>query len=320
MAFEMGEAGGATLMERSAGGADKRRRRAALLVVLSLLCAALAGCAARGAQSPSMPSARVDRFDEARAWRLIELQLGYGQRPAGSPQLRRLAVVLKTMLPQGHFEPLPGQPELRNIVGTVPGALPAIVVGAHYDTLAAPRGFLGANNGAAGTAVVVALARELARAHRARGAPELRFVLFDGEEPSAGTPEGDPDFYANSLRGSQAYVAAHPGHLRAMVLLDYVANKGLRLPREASSDPVLWKQVQDAARTVGVGEVFPDGTETEVLDDHTPFLHARVPAVDLIDWSYPGHQLGDTLDKLSVRSVDAVGETMMQLLLAMSVT
>jgi hypothetical protein len=31
--------------------------------------------------------------------------------------------------------------------------------------------------------------------------------------------------------------------------------------------------------------------------------------VDLIDWSYPGHDVSDRLDKLSPRSLDAVGET-----------
>jgi hypothetical protein len=35
--------------------------------------------------------------------------------------------------------------------------------------------------------------------------------------------------------------------------------------------------------------------------------------VDLIDWSYRGHDLSDRLDKLSRRSLDAVGETVVQL-------
>ena len=39
-----------------------------------------------------------------------------------------------------------------------------------------------------------------------------------------------------------------------------------------------------------------------------------IPAVDLIDWSYPGHSKSDTLDKLSVRSMDAVGETLTEYL------
>jgi glutaminyl-peptide cyclotransferase len=95
-----------------------------------------------------------------------------------------------------------------------------------------------------------------------------------------------------------------------MVLLDYIANKGLRLPREGSSDEALWARVRAAAQSVGVGAVFPASTETTIYDDHTPFLRAGIPSVDLIDFSYRyADGLRDTLDKLSVRSLDAVGET-----------
>jgi hypothetical protein len=76
----------------------------------------------------------------------------------------------------------------------------------------------------------------------------------------------------------------------------------------------LWSRLRDAATKAGAGAVFPDGAETTIIDDHTPFLRAGVPAVDLIDWRYPGHTLADTLDNLSVRSMDAVGETLAELL------
>jgi len=252
-------------------------------------------------------------FDAEAAWRTIELQLRAGQRLAGSPQLRRLAVRLRRMLPRGRFERVPGDRGLRNIVGIVPGRRPAIVIGAHYDTLAVPKGFLGANNGAAGTAITVQLAHEVMKLRRPEGAPEIRFVLFDGEEPADALPEDTADFYSSGLRGSRAYVARHDATTRAMVLLDYVANRGLRLPREASSTPTLWAEVRAAAREAGHAAVFPDDDQQTIIDDHTPFLRAGIPAVDLIDWSYPGHDTGDTLDKLSIRSVDAVGETLVQL-------
>jgi hypothetical protein len=95
----------------------------------------------------------------------------------------------------------------------------------------------------------------------------------------------------------------------AMLLLDYVGNKGLRLPREGSSNPRLWARVRAASRSVGAKRVFPPDTGATITDDHTPFLHAGVPSVDLIDWSYPGHDVSDRLDRLSRRSLDAVGET-----------
>jgi glutaminyl-peptide cyclotransferase len=255
---------------------------------------------------------RVDRFDADRAWRLIERQVAYGQRPAGSPQLRQLARRLRPLLPNGRFEPVPGSPGLRNIVGTLPGRRPAIVIGAHYDTLVRPRGFVGVNNGAAGTAAVIEAARALGRQPRPPGARELRFVLFDGEEPAVGLPEESSNFYRHGLRGSRAYVAGHPDQTAAMILLDYIAGRGLRLPREATSSPALWREVRAAARRVGAIRNFPDATGRSIVDDHSPFLRAGVPAVDLIDWSYPGHELSDGLDRLSRHSLDVVGETVVE--------
>jgi glutaminyl-peptide cyclotransferase len=281
-----------------------------------VVSAALLALASGGGPGSSVASAdlRVDRFDAERTWRVVKDQLTYGQRPAGSPQLRRLARRLRASLPNGRFEAVPGGPGLRNVVGTLPGSRPGIVLGAHYDTLVKPLGFVGANNGAAGTAVVVEVARALSRVRRPGPAREVRFVLFDGEEPSAGLPEESTDFYHSGLRGSRAYVARHPGRTAAMVLLDYVGNRGLRLPREGSSTPALWNRVRRAARRVGAARFFPDGTGVRITDDHTPFLRAGVPAVDLIDWSYPGHDLSDRLDRLSRESLDAVGETVVELL------
>jgi glutaminyl-peptide cyclotransferase len=257
----------------------------------------------------AVPKATVDRFDAPRAFALIRRQLAYGQRPAGSRPLRRLAEVLRRQLPGGRFEPVRGHPGLRNVVGTLPGSAPAIVVGAHYDTEYHPKGFVGANDGAAGTAAVV----ELARALRSTSGREVRFVLFDGEEEGPGC--SDARFPECALRGSRAYVAAHRGEVGQMVLLDYIANKGLRLPREGSSDKALWARVRAAARSVGVGAVFPSTTETTIYDDHTPFLRAGIPSVDLIDFSYRyADGVQDTVDKLSARSLDAVGETVYALL------
>ena len=262
-----------------------------------------------------MPKPTTDRFDERYAFALLKRQVRkYGWRPAGSRALRRLALDLRRRLPNGRLEPLGDEhPRLRNVVGTVPGTEPAIVIGAHYDVEARPKGFVGANDGAAGTAAVVTLARALARAERPAGAPELRFVLFDGEEE----PAGCDDFAACGLRGSRAYVRDHGDEpIQAMILLDYVASKRLRLPREGSSDEGLWIRLREAARRVGAARVFPATSDVSLLDDHVPFLEQGIPAVDLIDWQYEYKDtLRDTVGKTSRRSLDVVGETVADLLL-----
>ena len=272
---------------------------------------ALAGC---GGDEPAQTDATLsqDRFDSAAAFELIERQVGYGTRPAGSPQLRRLAEELRPMLPDGAFEPVQGG--LRNVVGTIPGTKPAILVAAHYDTEYQPPGFVGANDGAAGTAAVVQLARTLEGELAGTRHREVRFALFDGEEEPPGCPQSR--FEECALRGSKAYAAAHRGEIGELVLLDYIANEGLRLPREGNSDPALWERLRDAAARVGAEGTFPDETGASVIDDHFPFLEQGVPSIDLIDFSYEhADTLEDTPDKLSEQSLDAVGEAVAQLVI-----
>jgi len=260
------------------------------------------------------PLPRANRFDGAAAFGLLREQVRrYGWRPAGSPALRRLAVRLRALMPRGRLEAIRGHPRLRNVVGTVPGRRPAIVVAAHYDVEALPEGFVGANDGAAGTAAVVTLARAFAKARRPRAARELRFVLFDGEEEPAGcTP-----FEACGIRGSRAYARRNAGEVSALVLLDYIAEKqGLRFARELGSDAGLWARLRAAAADVGVGALFPAAPASgEVLDDHTPFTRRGVRAIDIIDFDYPQRDsLQDDLDAVSQRSLDAVGEAVHRLL------
>jgi glutaminyl-peptide cyclotransferase len=268
----------------------------------------LAGCGS--SDSTDQPN----RFDAARAMALVRRQIDVGPRPAGSPQLRQLATELRPMLPGGTFEPFPStgpQQGLRNIVGLLPGRPPAILIGAHYDTQYRPKGFVGANDSAAGTAALIELARDL-RSVLPADHREVRFVLFDGEEAPPGC--SDRDFQYCALRGSRAYAAAHPGQVGDMILLDYIANKAARIPRETNSDAALWAELRHAAEQVGAEDVFPSGTQTPIIDDHIPFLEQGVPSIDLIDWSYPyknGDQ--DTLDKLDPAVLDEVGETVAQL-------
>jgi acetylornithine deacetylase/succinyl-diaminopimelate desuccinylase-like protein len=254
------------------------------------------------------PQASVDRFDGARAFRELRAQVALGPRPAGSAASRRLAERLRGELPAGAFEPVPGG--LRNVVGALPGREPAILVAAHYDTKDLP-GFVGANDGAGGTAAVVELARALGRSG-APGDREVLFALFDGEE----SPRGSRDFLRDGLRGSRAYARAHAGRLlREVVVVDFVADRRLSLPRERGSDPGLWARLRAAARRVGVAGVFPNRVRGAIEDDHTPFAAAGLPAIDLIDFDYaPFHTRGDDASAVSQPSLDAAGEALVELL------
>lgn len=285
-----------------------RRRphaRALLAFVLALVAIGLAACGSGGgteASTATAPRPVADRFDGVRAFEDLAMQVELGPRPTGSPAARMLAESLRERLPEGAIEEGPGG--VRNVVGRLPGEGPAILVGAHYDTYDIP-GFVGANDGAGGVATVLELARVLQE--RDRGGREIRFVLFDAEE----APPGSDDFLGEGVRGSRAYLEAHRDEIGEVVVIDFVADRDLSLPREEGSDEALWSELRRAAADAGVGGFFPDETRPEIFDDHTPFAEAGIPAIDLIDFDFPEwHTVEDDLDVVSADSLDVAGEAL----------
>lgn len=250
----------------------------------------------------------MDRFDAAKAFAFLRWQVELGPRPAGSATSRQLAERLRAELPGGRFQAVPIG--MRNVIGFLPGRDRSrlVVVGAHYDTEELPD-FLGANDGASGTAVVVQLARTL-RARTLR--PSIAFILFDGEEDPPGSPPGAFERYG--LRGSKVAARTFP-HAEAAIVLDMIGDRHLSIPREALSDERLWGRLRAAARRVGAGWAFPPQTRSPILDDHIPFSRAGVQAIDVIDFTFPcWHRTCDDMTAVSASSLDAVGETVLELL------
>jgi glutaminyl-peptide cyclotransferase len=281
-----------------------------VLVGGGLIVAAVVGAFDGDDEPVAAAALRADRFDRDRAFADLRYQVELGPRPAGSETSKQLAGWLAERLPDGRLQKLRGG--LQNVVGGIPGRGKAILVAAHYDTKDIPD-FVGANDGAGGTAAVLEIARYMERARRPAGAPPIRFVLFDGEE----SPDDSLDFYETGLRGSKPYARKHAKRLRAMILLDFVAEKGgMRIPREASSHFGLWNRLRAAARKVGALSAFPDETSGPVLDDHTPFLRRGVPAINLIDFTFDcWHKTCDDMTAVSARALDLAGETVVRMLL-----
>jgi glutaminyl-peptide cyclotransferase len=267
-----------------------------LLMLLAIVVVGASGAAAAPRRA----------FDERAAFSFLRQQVQLGPRPAGTAASRRLAALLRARVPNGRYQPVPGG--LRNVVGVVRGRNPGrvVVVGAHYDTKDIP-GFVGANDGGSGTAVVLQLARTI-RPRELR--PTVVFIFFDGEESP---PESD-DFLKDGLRGSKVAARAYR-KAESMILLDLVGDRHLAILREQGSNPRLWAQLRAAARRKGKLAAFPNRTTGTVLDDHIPFQRVGVPAVDVIDFDFPcWHRTCDDLSAVSARSLDAVGETVLELL------
>ncbi len=293
-------------------------------MLATLLCAAaLIGCGGSSeAPTTSAPDVRepvpeaseaaasrlADKFDEDRAFKLLEYQVKIGPRPAGSPELKQLASYIRARIPRGKLEAVPGG--LQNVVGEIPGKGKAIVLAAHYDTKDIPD-FVGANDGAGGTAAVMEIARVMSKRKRPKNAPPIRFVFFDGEEAT-----DDADFLGTGIRGAKAYAAKHGKQTAKLVLLDFIADKDLSIPKEQSSDARMWKDLRAAAKRAGAQSAFPDETQGAVLDDHVPFLERGIPAIDLIDFDFPcWHKPCDDLTAVSKESLNLSGEAVLEYLL-----
>jgi Zn-dependent M28 family amino/carboxypeptidase len=199
-----------------------------------------------------------------------------------------------------------------NLRATVPGLSgtggPRLLIAGHYDTKVFREfAFVGANDGGSSTAFVLELARVL---KDRRFALPIELVFFDGEEAVVDWNQGQDNTY-----GSRHYVEAarKDGSLkdiRALVLVDMIGDRDLRIKRESNSSPWLTDIIWDAARRLKRPEFVDESTPIE--DDHVPFLQAGVPAVDIIDLEYPAwHTAEDTLDKVSAESLQAVGDVLL---------
>lgn len=196
------------------------------------------------------------------------------------------------------------------VVNFYPERAYRIVLGAHYDTrpwadrdsgAARDQPVPGANDGASGVAVLLEVAATLARWDPGIG---VDLVFFDGEDYGK---EGELDYYC---MGSKHFVRTMGDYRpRAMILLDMVGDRDLRVPVEANSQrhaPQVVDALFGAAADLGIRS-FVRTPGPALYDDHYPFLQAGIPAVDLIDFDYPAwHTTRDRPEACSAASVGDV--------------
>ena len=276
------------------------------------LILALVGLLASAAVSAQAPTA----FDSSKAWEHLRQQVAIGPRPSGSAgNLKNREYITKTLAAIGlktvaqaweAMTPL-GPIKMVNLIATIPGRRPErIILASHFDTkLFREFRFVGASDGASSTATLL----ELARVLKAR--PQLPFTIellfLDGEEATGEWREPDHTY------GSRHYVevARQTGtlkSLKAMILLDMVGDRQLNIRRESTSTPWLTDIIWNTARRLGHQASFISESMA-VEDDHMHFLKAGIPSVDIIDLDYPAwHTAQDTLDAVSARSLQIVGD------------
>ena len=149
----------------------------------------------------------------------------------------------------------------------------------------------------------VAVLLELARSLPGDTVP-IWLVFFDAEDN--GRIEG-----WDWILGSREFVKNNPVQPRAAVIVDMIGDADLNIYKEHNSNPALTDEIWEVANGLGYGSKFIPEYKHSMIDDHTPFLEAGIPAVDIIDFDYPyWHTVQDTPDKVSAESLQIVGETL----------
>lgn len=290
-----------------------------------------AGCG--GGDSAVGPTPGSPLFDGEAAMAHVRTQVSFGPRVPGTPgharQLTWLLEQLETHAPVvvadtfEHVTTTGDSLTLTNVMARfAPEQGRRIVLLAHWDTRPtsdeAPDStdrstpVPGANDGASGTAVLLALAPLLGDAAPPLGV-DLLFV--DGEDYGPGVED--------MLLGARRYAETLPDDDRPVygVLLDMVGDSDASFPVEQISaqyaNPVVQK-VWRAAERLGYRESFPSAVGQPLTDDHVPLIEAGVPTANVIDFTYgPSnsywHTPDDTPDKLSAATLEMVGRVMVEL-------
>jgi hypothetical protein len=253
-------------------------------------------------------------FDAKRSMKYLEELCGIGPRISGSDGMKKQQELLKK-----HFEKYgatvtfqkfdgrqPSQkapvPMVNLIVTWNPEAKRRVMFCGHYDTRPIAdeearekdwrKPFLSANDGTATVAFMMELAHHMKDLPLKVG---LDFVIFDAEE-FINDRERDAFFLGSNYfadeykkgKGEPKYIAA--------ILLDLFAGKGARFPIEEHSllfaGPLVEDVWTEAKRQKVNSFLFERGHS--VRDDHLALNRVGIPAIDIIDFSYPHwHKLSD---------------------------
>jgi Zn-dependent M28 family amino/carboxypeptidase len=262
-------------------------------------------------QAPAPPT-----FDSNRAWEHLRQLVALGPRPAGSAAIEQSRAYIKNQLAavgvsvteQSWDDQTPtGRVHMANLIATIPGTRKdRLVIAGHYDTKKFREfRFLGANDGGSSAAFVL----ELARVLKGRRNPlTIELLFLDGEEAVIEW-QGDDHTYGSRHYVADARRTGSLAALKAFVLVDMIADRDLQIKRDSNSTPWLTDLIWSAAQQRQLTAFRPDRVQIE--DDHLPFVQAGVPSVDIIDLEYPAwHTAGDTLDAVSARSLQVVGDAL----------
>ncbi len=280
----------------------------------------------------------AEKLDSNRAFVHIQKQVQFGARPSGSEELQKTRDYLVSELrsyglevqeqiftqetPRGpiRFVNIRASQPLSWMDSLFKKNKPILILASHYDTKWLPKiHFVGANDGASSTAVLLEIARVVAQEKFQPSNCKIEFVFFDGEEAIEKYSATD------GLYGSRYYVKQLKSeskddkikNMKAMILMDMIGDRDLSV-QIPQGDPDLVARVLDASKALGFRDYF-GYKPLPMMDDHFPFFLEGIPCIDMIDFEYgPDHRWWhtgeDSIDKISSKSLEMIGKTLLKIL------
>ncbi len=289
-------------------------------------------------QAQPKPALNLPPFDAARAFDDLKRMVAFGPRTAGSPALAKTREWIEGQIAAAGIKveqdkftaatPV-GNLDMVNLIVRVPGSSPdVVIVCGHYDTKRFDRfKFVGANDGGSSAALVLELARVMAK----RPMPyTLWLVWFDGEEAEREEWEGADNDYGSRHMVQTLSAEGELNRIKALILVDMIGDAKLDIRVDPGSTAWLTQLEFNTAQQLGYGRYFLANQQVAVGgDDYDPWLAAGVPSVDIIDFNYgpnarsqPGdrdwniywHTAQDTVEHCSPQSLEIVGRVVLGML------
>ncbi|MCP4142790.1 MAG: M28 family peptidase [Chloroflexi bacterium] len=296
------------------------KKKNSIIFLLSILLFVSGGVFIYKSFSPrTRPEPAPAKFDGGRALQDVYRQTDLGPRIPNSDAHAQARAWMQTELEEAGWQ-VDIQPFEKlghkgyNLIASHGEADPEIILGAHYDSRIYAdhdpdvekrnQAVLGANDGASGVAILLELARKIP-AQQPAPHSSIWLVFFDLED-NGNIPKW------KWILGSQAFVDGYTLNPDAVIILDMLGDADLNIYLEKNSDPKLRAEIWAHAAVLGYEDIFIAKEKFSMLDDHTPFLEAGLPAIDIIDFDYPyWHTTEDTPDKISAESLEIVGNTIL---------
>lgn len=194
------------------------------------------------------------------------------------------------------------------------GAGDIIVIAAHYDTSPAsdrdpaeenwPTPSPGANDGGAGAALLLELARAL---NKDQLDNQVWLAFLDGRYAVPG--EDGQSQVADA--GVHALAEALPETVKAVILVDQVGHRDQRFAIFPNGDPQLAAELWAIAERLGYSRWFTPQSQESTESSLDAFTALGVPATAISDLSYPfARSTEDTTDKLTASGLERVGRVL----------